>query len=87
MLRNSDAAITRVNIDIADYKKQRAHKLEQQAREWVAEIRQSGNTKVLHLNAADRRIVHGVVAEYSDIISASEGEGRDRKLIISQASS
>jgi spoIIIJ-associated protein len=72
MLRNSDAAITRVNIDIADYKKQRAHKLEQQAREWVAEIRQSGNTKVLHLNAADRRIVH---------------EGRDRKLIISQASS
>lgn len=87
MLRNNDAAITRVNIDIADYKKQRAHKLEQQAREWVAEIRQSGNTKVLHLNAADRRIVHGVVAEYSDIISASEGEGRDRKLVISQASS
>lgn len=87
MLRNSDAALTRVNVDIADYKQQRADKLEKQTREWVEEIRTSGDSKVLHLNAADRRVVHGVVSEYSDMISVSEGEGRERKLIISQKSS
>lgn len=86
-LRNSDAALHRVNVDIADYKKQRADKLEKQAREWVEEIRATGDSKVLSLNAADRRIVHGVVSEFSDMRSASEGEGRDRKLIISQKSS
>src|SRR3977135_3399494 len=31
-LRNNDAAITRVNVDIADYKKQRAEKVAVQAR-------------------------------------------------------
>lgn len=87
MLRNNDAALTRVNIDIADYKKQRADKLEKQVREWVEEIRQTGDSKIVRLNAADRRIVHGVVSEYADMTSASEGEGRDRALIISQASS
>lgn len=87
MLRNKDAALTRVNVDIADYKKQRAEKLIKQAHEWIAEIRQTGDTKVLNLNAADRRIVHGVASEYSDIQSASEGEGRDRRLIIAQTSS
>ena len=87
MLRNNDAMLHRVNIDIADYKKQRADKLEKQVREWIEQIRTSGNSKVLRLNAADRRIVHNVVSEYSDMRSVSEGEGRDRKLIISQASS
>lgn len=87
MLRNSDAALHRVNVDIADYKQQRADKLEKQAREWIEEIRSTGDSKVLSLNAADRRIVHGVVSEFSDMRSASEGEGRDRKLIISQKSS
>jgi spoIIIJ-associated protein len=87
VLRNKNAALHRVNVDIADYKKQRADKLAKQAREWVEEVRQSGDSKILHLNAADRRIVHGVVAEYSDVRSISEGEGRDRHLIIAQASS
>ena len=86
-LRNSDAALTRVNVDIADYKRQREEKLIKQAHKWIAEIRQTGDTKVLNLNAADRRIVHGVASEYSDIRSVSEGEGRDRRLIIAQMSS
>lgn len=86
-LRNQEAALTKVNVDIADYKKQRAEKLAKQAHEWVAEVRETGNSKVLNLNAADRRIVHGVVSEYSDLRSISEGEGRDRRLIIAQQSS
>jgi len=87
MLRNHEAELTRVNIDIAGYKKQRAEKLADQARAWIEEVRSTGNSKVLDLNAADRRVVHGVASEYSDIKSHSEGEGRERKLIIAQVSS
>lgn len=87
MLRNQDAALYRVNVDVADYRRQRADKLARQAREWIDEVRATGNSKVVSLNAADRRIVHGVAAEYADVRTVSEGEGRDRKLIIAQASS
>lgn len=87
VLRNKDASLTRVNIDIADYKKQRAERVAVQAREWIEEVRRSGDSYVAMLNAADRRIVHHVASEYSDIRTFSEGEGRDRKITIAQASS
>ncbi len=87
VLRNKDAALTRVNIDIADYKKQRAERLAKEARGWMEEVRANGTTKVVQLNAADRRVVHQVATEYSDIKTFSEGEGRERHISISQASS
>ena len=51
------------------------------------EVRATGNSYIAHINAADRRIVHRVAQEYSDIRTYSEGEGRDRRIIIAQASS
>lgn len=86
-LRNQDAALSRVNVDIADYKKQREDKIAEKAREWIEEVRRSGDSHVASINAADRRIVHRVAAEYEDIRTYSEGEGRDRRIIIAQASS
>jgi spoIIIJ-associated protein len=87
VLRNKDATLTRVNIDIADYKKQRADRIAKQAREWIEEVRRTGDSKIVSMNAADRRIVHQVASEYGDIRTFSEGEGYDRKLTIAQASS
>ena len=87
VLRNQEAGLTRVNIDIADYKKQRAERVAEQARLWIAEVRRTGDYYVASLNAADRRIVHHVASEYSDIMTFSEGEGRERKITIAQASS
>ena len=86
-LRNKNAALTRVNLDIADYKKQRADKIAEQAREWIEEVRRTGDSYIADLNPADRRIVHKVAQEYADIRTFSEGEGRDRKIIIAQKSS
>ena len=86
-LRNKDAVITRVNVDIADYKKQRADKIAEQARQWIEEVRRTGDSHVANLNPADRRVVHRVADEYDDIRTFSEGEGRDRKIIIVQKSS
>lgn len=86
-LRNQDAALVRVNIDIADYKKQRAEKIAEKARGWIEGVRKSGDSYVANLNAADRRIVHQVAMEFDDIKTFSEGEGRDRRIIIAQKSS
>lgn len=86
-LRNQNAEISRVNLDIADYKKQRADKVAEQAREWIEEVRRTGDSHVADLNAADRRIVHHVAGEYEDIRTFSEGEGRERRIIIAQKSS
>ena len=87
VLRNKDAAITRVNLDIADYKRQRADRLAEKARGWIEEVRKTGTSHVETLNAADRRIVHQVAAEYSDIRTFSEGDGVERRITIAQASS
>lgn len=86
VLRNKDAELTRVNIDIADYKKQRADRIAKQAREWIEEVKRTGEPRMVNMNAADRRIVHQVATEYGDIRTFSEGEGFDRKLTIAQAS-
>jgi spoIIIJ-associated protein len=86
-LRNRDAALTRVSLDIADYKKQREEKVAEKARGWIEEVRATGDSHIAYLNAADRRVVHQVATEYSDIRTYSEGEGRDRRIIIAQASS
>ena len=75
-----NAEVTRVNIDIADYKRQRADKIERQAEQWVQEVRRTGKEKVVDLNAADRRVVHRFAQDYSDIETFSQGEGRDRRL-------
>jgi len=87
VLRNKDAALTRVNVDIADYKKLRADKLAGEARLWIDAVRRTGSSHVAHLNAADRRIVHQVATEFSDIRTFSEGEGRERTITIAQISS
>ena len=86
-LRNKSADLTRVNVDIADYKKQREEKIAEKARGWIEEVRATGDSHIAHINAADRRVVHRVAAEYSDIRTYSEGEGRDRRIVIAQASS
>jgi len=86
-LRNQDAELARVNVDVADYKKQREEKVAEKAREWIEEVRRTGDSHVAHINPADRRVVHRVAAEYEDVRTYSEGEGRDRSIIIAQASS
>jgi spoIIIJ-associated protein len=86
-LRNKEASLTRVNVDIADYKKQRAEKVASDAKQWIETVRRTGDSYVADLNAADRRVVHRVASEYDDIRTFSEGEGRERRIIIAQKSS
>ena len=78
-----EAEVTRVNVDVANYKRQREDRIAEKAEGWIRKVRETGETMVLNLNAADRRVVHKVAQDYSDIETHSEGEGRERKLFIS----
>lgn len=81
-----EGELTRVNVDVADYKRQRADRIAEQAEDWIREVRATGHSKRLNLNAADRRVVHKVAQDYSDVKTHSEGEGRERQLIIEKIS-
>lgn len=83
-LHQKGAELTRINVDIADYKKQRAEKIADKARTWMENVMSSGEDYKVNLNPADRRIVHQVAGEFSEIETHSEGEGRNRVLIISR---
>lgn len=81
-LKNSNYTHTRVNVDIADYKKNHARRLEDRAEEWFREVRDSGEPKNLPpMNPADRRVLHKA-AETWGLVTESEGEGRDRHIVI-----
>lgn len=81
-LKNNGYEHSRVNVDIADYKKQRADRLSHTAEDWVKQVRDSGQEMELRpMNAADRRIIHKLAGEYG-LNTESVGEGRDRHIIL-----
>jgi spoIIIJ-associated protein len=81
-LKNQNFSHTRVNVDVADYKKHRADRLVKQAEEWFKEVQQSGKTKDLApMNAADRRVVHKAASDYG-LYTESVGEGRERHIVL-----
>ncbi len=79
-----EAEVTRVNVDIADYKRSRADRIAEKAEGWIKKVRETGEPMTIDLNPADRRVVHKLAEDYSDITTHSEGEGKERKLIISK---
>jgi spoIIIJ-associated protein len=81
-LKNNGYEHNRVNVDIAEYKKQRADRLRERAEIWVKQVRDSKEPMDLQpMNAADRRIIHQLAAEYG-LTSESDGEGRDRHIVL-----
>lgn len=81
-LKNNGYEYTRVNVDVADYKKQRAERLAEKAQEWIDSVKKSGKPMELQpMSAADRRIVHKVAAEFG-LKTSSVGEDRDRHIVL-----
>ena len=82
-LRNNEYEVNRVSVDVADYKKQRADRISEQAEAWVKQV--VDTKEPIHLkpmNAADRRVIHQLASE-NYLSSESEGEDRDRHIVLS----
>ena len=81
-LKNNGYEYNRVNVDVADYKKQRADRLAHTAEDWIKHVKDSGEPMELKpMNAADRRIVHQVASD-AGLSTESVGEGRDRHIVL-----
>jgi spoIIIJ-associated protein len=84
-LKNKNAELYRINIDVADYKAQRADRLVKKLTETFEVVRSTGKEVALDpMNPADRRVVHQAISDYSDLETHSEGEGRERHIVISK---
>lgn len=84
-LKNNHYRYTRINVDVAEYKKQRADRLAETAQDWIKTVKESGEPYELKpMNAADRRIVHKVAGE-AGIATESVGEGRERHIVLKPA--
>lgn len=83
-LKSKEYEYTRVNVDIADYKKHHQDKIADIAAEWMIKVKESGEPMHLKpMNPADRRVVHKVASEY-ELETHSEGEGRDRHVVVTK---
>ena len=81
-LKNNDYELTRVNVDVGDYKKGRHEQLAHRVEDWIKDVKEKAEPMVVRpMNAADRRIVHKVAGEHG-LKTDSEGYGRDRHVVI-----
>ena len=81
-LKNQSYEVTRVNVDVADYKKNRADRLTEKAEQWVKKVQETGEPMHLNpMNAADRRTIHKL-ADEAGLTTESEGEGPERHVVL-----
>ena len=79
------ADLNRVNVDIADYKRQHNDRIAQATEGWAKKVLESGTPMSLKpMNPAERRVVHKVIGEYGELATESEGEGRERHVVITK---
>lgn len=71
-------------VDVNDYRDKQKEKLESLAQKKAEETLSSGKPSYLgKLSSFERKIIHEYIAQnYPQLESFSEGEGRDRKLVI-----
>ena len=81
-LKNNGHSYSRVNVDVAGYKQQRASRLEKTAEAWIKQVQKTGESMELQpMNAADRRIIHKVASD-AGLQTESIGEGRERRVVL-----
>lgn len=70
-------------LDIDNYKKNKEDYLRDVARSVADEVARTGREKELPFTSSfDRRVVHLELAERSDVMTESVGEGEERKVIV-----
>ena len=77
--------LSRLMLDIADFRAGRKEQLAEQAREAIARVRESGEPVAMPaMNAFERKVVHDVVLE-AGLGSESDGEDPHRHVVVSPA--
>jgi len=78
-----EVAYPKIVLDIAGYKKQQEEQLQAFVQSACGQVLETGLPMRLRpMNARERRIAHMVAAETKGVESESEGEGRERRVVI-----
>lgn len=73
----------RISIDVGDYKKNRTEWLKTLALETKERVLADGKEMAIpELKSWERRVVHLLLEKDEEVISESQGEGRDRVLVV-----
>lgn len=86
ILSKQSEVFKRVVIDVGGWRKNKEGELENRARIWAEEVKESGQDLELEpMPSWQRRIVHLIIEEVDGATSESVGEGKDRHLVIKTA--
>lgn len=76
-------AHARVRVDVAGYRARRKEALERFATSVAETVLRSGTAKALDpMGSADRKVVHDVVNDIDGVVTVSEGEDANRRVVI-----
>jgi spoIIIJ-associated protein len=72
-----------LNLDINDYKKKKVEYLKDLAKDLANQVSLTKEEKaLLPMSAYERRIIHAELAERTDVVTESKGDGFDRHIVI-----
>jgi spoIIIJ-associated protein len=72
-----------IDLDINDYKKKKIEYLEETAKSLADEVFLTKKEKILPpMPAYERRIIHLELSKRSDVLTESQGEGEERRVVI-----
>ena len=74
----------RVFLNIGDYRQKREQTLIALAHKVADQVKRTGRSRSLEpMNPYERRVIHTAIQEINGVISASSGEGSNRKVVVS----
>ncbi len=72
-----------IHVDVAGYRERRRQALAEFARQVAAEVKETGEERAMEpMGAADRKVVHDVVADIDGVDTTSEGEEPRRRVVV-----
>ncbi len=87
MLYKQTKEWNRLIINVNDYRQKRQESLEKMAQDAAQKVKFSNEPIALfNLNPFERRIIHNYLNEYPEVVTESQGEGRNRHLVVKLAS-
>lgn len=73
----------KISVSVGDYRQKREAQLKEIALSAASRVEETQQPVVLaELSPSERRIVHLMLQDHPKVMSESEGEGRDRRLVV-----
>lgn len=77
---------TRLRVDVGGYRERRREALSRFATQIAEQVVSSGEARALEpMSSADRKVIHDVLTEYAGVVTRSEGEDPNRRIVIAPA--